>query len=150
MKIISLEMQAFLAYKYEKIDFTDINDSGLFLITGPTGSGKTSIFDAITFALFGETSGSVRINDHLRSGYADDKEDTFVKLVFEHHGKIYTITRSPKYTKKNRKTPTDAKVCLEYESVCLEKVNDVKSEIIKILGYFNYTIFLLYCEFIMK
>lgn len=133
MKIKSVELQAFLAYRYEKIDFDDINQSGLFLITGPTGVGKTSIYDAITFALYGVTSGSFRTTSHLRSGYAEDFEETFVELVFEHRNKLYTIRRSPTYTKKNGASPK-AKVCLTYDDVCIEKINEANNKIIEILG----------------
>ncbi len=84
MRPIQLVMQAFGPYsKREMIDFGKIGKSSLFLITGPTGSGKTTIFDAICFALYGETSGNVRAPEQLRSQFADSGVMTEVELVFE-------------------------------------------------------------------
>lgn len=60
---------------------------GLWLITGPTGCGKTTIFDAVTYALFGESSGGERKGTGLRSGYSKSTDETYVKLVFEHQGR---------------------------------------------------------------
>lgn len=98
MKPIYIEMQAFGSYQKEKIDFTKANH-GLFLITGDTGAGKTTIFDAITFALYGKTSGGKRDGKMMRSQYAKQNLLTEVKFQFQYGGEIYTIIRIPKQPK---------------------------------------------------
>lgn len=95
MKPIKLTMQAFGAYAgKEEVDFEKL-DRGLFLVSGPTGSGKTTVFDAIKFALFGEMSGSVRKAKGARSDFASPQTVTFVELLFEHGGKRYRAYRAP-------------------------------------------------------
>ena len=82
MKPVKIVLSAFGPYAEEtELDFTRLGSRGLFLITGPTGAGKTTIFDALTFALFGESSGSVRPVNSLRSHFADPETDTYVKLT---------------------------------------------------------------------
>ena len=96
MKPVKLTMSAFGPYAGStEIDFGRLGGQGLYLITGDTGAGKTTIFDAIVFALYGEASGDVRRADMFRSKYAKDDVPTFVQLVFEHRGKRYQITRNP-------------------------------------------------------
>lgn len=98
MKPEKLTISAFGPYAKETvIDFTRLGESGLFLITGDTGAGKTTIFDAIAFALYGEASGKVREAGMFRSKYADDETPTFVKLEFGYREKSYCITRNPEY-----------------------------------------------------
>ena len=88
MKPIKLKMSAFGPYAdVETVDFSAFDGKGLFLITGTTGAGKTTIFDAICFALFGETSGSSRNGEMLRSNFAKPLTRTYVELDFEHRGK---------------------------------------------------------------
>ncbi len=108
MKPIKLTMSAFGPYAGEQIiDFEEFGTSGLFLITGDTGAGKTTIFDAICFALYGQTSGSIREAKTLRSDYAGVQVDTKVEFVFDHAGKRYEITRTPAYERpKKRGTGT--------------------------------------------
>ncbi len=90
-------MSAFGPYaKQAEVDFTKLN-GGLFLITGDTGAGKTTIFDAIIYALFGEASGNERDPQNFRSKYADIKTPTFVELKFSYNDKIYTVKRNPEY-----------------------------------------------------
>jgi exonuclease SbcC len=96
MTPLHLTMQAFGPYAgCEEIDFTRLGKERLFLITGPTGSGKTSILDAITFALYGTASGDLRENRSLRSDYAEPSLKTEVKLKFRNKDHIYEIKRTP-------------------------------------------------------
>lgn len=98
MKPIKLTVSAFGPYADKKvIDFKTLGESGIYLITGDTGAGKTTIFDAITFALFGEASGSTREASMFRSKYAEKSVPTFVELEFENHGKVYCVRRNPEY-----------------------------------------------------
>lgn len=98
MKPLKLHMQNFGPYEDETIDFTQLEQSPVFLIFGNTGSGKTTIFDAITFALFGDGITKDRDPESLRSDFADFDSPTEVDLTFEHQGKQYEITRQPKQT----------------------------------------------------
>ena len=98
MRPLKLTMSAFGPYAgCISIDFTVFGRNGLYLISGDTGAGKTTIFDAITFALFGEPSGTSRDAGMLRSKYADSRTATFVKLEFEYDEKTYVIERNPTY-----------------------------------------------------
>lgn len=98
MKPCKLVISAFGPYAGKTtIDFEGLGDGGIFLITGDTGAGKTTIFDAITFALYGEASGEVRESGMFRSKYAKDETPTFVEFSFLYQGKHYSITRNPEY-----------------------------------------------------
>ena len=105
MKPIKLIMSAFGPYAGEMpvIEFTDFEEKGLFLISGDTGAGKTTIFDAICYALYGDTSGNFRDTKNLRSEYAKDGVETYVDFYFSHQGKNYHIWRSPEYEKKKQR-----------------------------------------------
>ena len=95
MRPVKLTMSAFGSYAdAEEIDFTKIQP-GLFLITGDTGAGKTTIFDAITYALYDKTSGGKRDGNMMRSQYASEETDTFVEYTFSYRGKEYTVRRNP-------------------------------------------------------
>ena len=97
MKPLKLVMSAFGSYANETtIDFEKQNH-GLFLITGDTGAGKTTIFDAITYALYDETSGGERNGNMMRSQYAKPEADTFVEFTFSYGEDIYRIRRNPEY-----------------------------------------------------
>lgn len=111
MKPLTLTMCAFGAFgKKVTVDFTRFDGKGLFLVTGDTGAGKTTIFDGITFALFGDVSGSTRPVSSVRSDYADPTESTVVTLQFQHKGEVYTVSRNPGgyERKKKRGTGTTA------------------------------------------
>ena len=98
MRPEKLTISAFGPYAGKtRIDFSGLGDRGLFLITGDTGAGKTTIFDAITFALYGEASGNVREAGMFRSKYAREDVPTFVELEFIYQGKRYRIVRNPEY-----------------------------------------------------
>lgn len=98
MRPTKLIMSAFGPYAdLVEIDFDAFKECGLFLISGDTGAGKTTVFDAISFALFGEASGSHRDTKNLRSDYAGDDTDSFVDFYFSHQGKEYHIKRNPQY-----------------------------------------------------
>lgn len=101
MRPIKLKMKEFGPYASPtEINFDKLTEgSSLFLISGDTGAGKTMIFDAITFALYGEDSGGLRKSDSLRSTYASDRDSTEVTLEFENQGKHYSVTRSPAYSR---------------------------------------------------
>ena len=105
MKPDKLIMCAFGPYSglMPVIDFTKFEDKGLFLISGDTGAGKTTIFDAICFALYGETSGTYRDTKNLRSEYAKESEETYVDFYFTHQGREYHVWRRPEYERKKQR-----------------------------------------------
>ncbi|MBR2672309.1 MAG: SMC family ATPase [Oscillospiraceae bacterium] len=98
MRPLYLSMTAFGPFKEKtEIDFSRFGDSGLFLVAGDTGAGKTTIFDAMTYALYGSLSGAVRTPSMMRSMFADPGTKTEVTFRFMNAGKIYSVTRSPEY-----------------------------------------------------
>lgn len=100
MRPLKLIMSAFGPFADEvTIDFTKLGTTGLYLVTGDTGAGKTTIFDAITFALYGTPSGGYRDNKMFRSKYAAPDVKTYVELTFESQGKVYVVNRVPEYWK---------------------------------------------------
>lgn len=105
MKPVKLIISAFGPYAEEMpvIDFEPFEKKGLFLICGDTGAGKTTIFDAICFALYGETSGSFRDTKNLRSEYASLSAESFVDFSFTHQGKEYRIYRKPSYDRPKQR-----------------------------------------------
>jgi exonuclease SbcC len=140
MRPIKLTICAFGPYANEQtIDFEALKDKNIFLITGPTGAGKTTIFDAISFALYGEASGSSRDKDSLRSDFAADENVTFVELEFELRGKIYRIKRYPQQLKRKARgegytlKSAEAEFILPNGNV-ITKVNNVDEKISEVLG----------------
>lgn len=117
MRPIKLVMNAFGPYaEREEIPFERFGEGGLFLVTGNTGAGKTTVFDGITYALFNKTSGMDRGINTLRSDFAKESEDTFVEFTFSHMGRTYQIYRSPSYMRKKKRgtgyTPKESKARL--------------------------------------
>ena len=104
MKPIRLVICGWGPYKgKQEIDFTGLDQRGLFLIAGPTGAGKTSIFDAIAYALYGSMSGSMREKSSVRSDFAAADMPTYVELVMNHGGRAYTIYRNPEYLRPRKR-----------------------------------------------
>lgn len=147
MRPIKLTMTAFGPYAGEEvIDFTRLGGRNIFLITGPTGAGKTTVFDGISYAVFGSASGSDRDGENLRSHFAKDEILTRVELEFELRGRRYHIKRIPKQNKRKARgegmteQKADAELRLmsrdrpgEYETVSgISRVNEKIGEILGI------------------
>ena len=134
MRPITLTMSAFGPYAGETvIRFDDFGKSGLYLITGDTGAGKTMLFDGIAFALFERSSGEARDYKMFRSKYAEDKAKTYVELVFENRGKTYKIHRDIKISKKGEAS-TAADFYAEDGTLLSSNRTDIKNRINEILG----------------
>lgn len=136
-----LTMSAFGAYAGKQvIDFEKLGRSGLYLVTGDTGAGKTTIFDAISFALFGNASGEIRDSKMLRSKLAEPDMQTYVELVFDYNGKEYTVKRNPEYERPAKrgdgvtKQAADATLILPDGKNPISKVNEVTDYIENLLG----------------
>lgn len=140
MRPLKLEISAFGPYAGKTVlDMDKLGTSGLYLISGDTGAGKTTIFDAITFALYGKASGDNRSPDMLRSKYADPAMLTEVTLTFEYAGKEYVIHRIPPQirAKKRGGGTTDQKAEVELifpDGRAVTYADDVKREINQLLG----------------
>ncbi|MBM6841948.1 SMC family ATPase [[Clostridium] spiroforme] len=136
MMPLNLTISAFGPYPEQIIiDFTQFQESGLFLITGPTGSGKTMIFDAIVFALYGKSSGQMRESDSLRCDHAVKETPTYVEYSFALHDQIYTVKRSPKYYVEGRKTAKAPSALLTLpDGKMVEGVREVDHRIVALLG----------------
>jgi len=140
MRPLKLTMSAFGPYAGRmELDFETLGSSGLYLITGDTGAGKTTIFDAISFALFGEASGGSREPGMLRSKYAEPGIPTEVTLTFRYAGKEYTITRNPEYMRPKgrgegmtKQTASATLICPD--SAPVTKPKEVNTAVRDILG----------------
>ena len=142
MKPVKLKISAFGPYADEmpEINFEPFEKKGLFLICGDTGAGKTTIFDAIVFALYGEASGEVRRADMFRSKYAKEETPTFVEFVFEYRAKRYTVKRNPEYLRaKGRGTGmtlqrADAELTFPDERPPVTKAKEVTRVLTQLIG----------------
>lgn len=145
MRPLTLVMSAFGSYaKKTVIDFSKIK-GGLFLITGDTGAGKTTIFDAITYALYGQTSGGKRDGNMMRNQYAKETEDTYVEYTFLYQKKRYVIRRNPEYMRLGKRKNADGTLKAVKESSKVElilpdgtvfegKKRETDQKIIEIMG----------------
>ena len=140
MKPLKLTMCAFGSYGKETvIDFTKA-DHGLFLINGDTGSGKTTIFDGITFALYGETSGGKRDGKMMRSQYALPSDETYVELIFSYRGNVYTVRRTPEYMREKKrgsglvKAPATVELTMPDGTAFRGKVKETDKKLCEIMG----------------
>ena len=140
MRPHKLTISAFGPYAGKtEVDFDKFGTQGLFLITGDTGAGKTTIFDAITYALFGEASGSSRSDSMFRSTYADPDVPTFVELQFEYGGRQYLVRRSPQQERPKARgtgfTTQKAEASLQIgDEPPITVVKDVNARLVEILG----------------
>lgn len=140
MRPLKLIVTAFGPYSGRtEFNFEKLGKSGLYLITGDTGAGKTTIFDAITFALYGRASGSARSSDMLRSKYAEADVPTEVELDFEYRNKRYKIKRSPEYLRPKKRGEGFTAETAKAEFYCGEtlfngKIEEVNAEIEKVMG----------------
>lgn len=140
MRPLKLKISAFGPYSgTTEFDFTKLGTGGLYLITGDTGAGKTTIFDAITYALYGETSGSNRDVSMLRSKYADESTPTEVELTFSYRDKEYMVKRNPEYEKHKSRGEGTTKQVANAEIVypdgkVITRIKDVDNAVREIIG----------------
>ncbi len=140
MKPLKLTMSAFGPYAGEvKVDFEQLGERGLYLITGDTGAGKTTIFDGIAFALYGEASGNNRESDMFRSKYAKEETPTFVELEFQYRNEVYRVRRNPEYLRPAKKgkglTTEKADAQLEYpDGKIITKSKEVTKAVVELIG----------------
>lgn len=140
MRPLKITMSAFGPYAGEvTLDMQKLGKSGVYLITGDTGAGKTTVFDAISYALYGEASGNYRENTTLRSKYASADTPTFVELEFEYNNEIYKINRNPEYPRPNKrgegftKQSANAELVMPDGSV-ITKIKEVSAKVEEIIG----------------
>ena len=140
MRPLKITMSAFGPYAGEvTLDMQKLGKSGIYLITGDTGAGKTTVFDAISYALYGEASGNYRENTTLRSKYASADTPTFVELEFEYNNEIYKISRNPEYPRPNKrgegftKQSANAELVMPDGSV-ITKIKEVSAKVEEIIG----------------
>ena len=140
MRPLRLTISGFGPYAgTQELDFSRLGTGGLYLITGDTGAGKTTIFDAITYALFGEASGDSRDASMLRSKYAAPDTPTYVELTFDYGGKSYQVKRSPEYTRAKTRGTGNTKQAATAELIypngnVVTKLKEVNTAIRDIIG----------------
>ena len=139
MRPLRLEMTAFGPYKEKTIiDFRDFKSQSLFLVCGPTGAGKTTIFDAIAYALYDDSSGESRNKDTFKSQFATNLELCEVTFLFEIKGKEYKVIRSPKQTgpakKKGATKSFDSAVTFYHDGNTTTKIKEANEEIAELLS----------------
>lgn len=140
MRPLKLVISAFGSYSGRtEINMEKLGEKGLYLITGDTGAGKTTIFDAIIYALYGEPSGNNRDTSMLRSKYADTDTPTEVELTFSYGGKVYKVTRNPQYERPKQRgkgmTTESASAALVYpDGRIVTKSDEVNAAITEIIG----------------
>ena len=141
MRPIKIVISAFGPYAetMPAIDFEQFEEQGLFLVAGDTGAGKTTIFDAICFALYGTTSGTYRDTKNLRSEYAGDSVESYVDFYFTHQGRQYHVWRRPAYERKKLRgtgTVSEKEKAVLYEEgrVPVEGLSNVNNAVIELLG----------------
>lgn len=140
MRPLKLKISAFGPYAGENtFDFEKLGTGGIYLITGDTGAGKTTIFDAITYALYGSPSGSNREASMLRSKYADEGTPTEVELTFSYYGKEYTVKRNPEYERANKRGTGTTKQIAGAEFTypdgrVVTKIKDVDAAVRDVIG----------------
>lgn len=141
MRPMKLTISAFGPYAGKtELEFGRLGDQGLYLITGDTGAGKTTIFDAITYALYGRASGNVREADMFRSKYAKAEVPTYVEFQFEYGGRQYTVKRNPEYSRpKERGTgytqqKADAALIFHDEREPVTKSKEVTKAVTDLIG----------------
>ena len=141
MRPLKLTLSAFGPYAAETVlPLEQLGKGGLYLVTGDTGAGKTTLFDAITYALYDHSSGGVREGAMLRSKYADSKTPTFVELEFEVRGQRYTVRRNPEYPRPKARgegfTTEKADATLTYADgrPPVTRAKDVTAAVIDIIG----------------
>lgn len=141
MRPIELKMSAFGPFaRLTTLKLDALGTDGLYLITGDTGAGKTTIFDAIIYALYGEASGNIRTTDMLRSKYANADTATFVELTFVFKDKTYIVRRNPEYLRPSKRgegrfTKESAKAQLTMpDKEVITGLVSVNNKIIEIIG----------------
>ena len=141
MRPLKLTLSAFGPYAAETVlDLSQLGRGGLYLVTGDTGAGKTTLFDAITYALYDHSSGGVREGAMLRSQYAEPGTPTFVELEFEVRGQRCTVRRNPEYLRPKARgegfTTEKADACLTYADgrPPVTRAKDVTAAVVDIIG----------------
>ena len=140
MRPLKLKISAFGPYSgVTEFDYEKLGTGGIYLITGDTGAGKTTIFDAITYALYGEPSGKNREASMLRSKYADETTPTEVELLFSYRDKEYTVKRNPEYERESKRGGGTTKQVANAEIIypdgkVISKIKEVDNAVKEIIG----------------